>query len=105
MSAEIPQDDLLATMEGLGHIETPGLPVTVEVGYRITIVAQGPGQPEPPGGGPYQTRVLLSARLADLYHWFTEHRDDLVLVLADGRRLPIIVTSPDGDAIGTGAIS
>lgn len=105
VTADIPQDDLLATMEGLGRIETPGLETPVEVGYTITIVAQGPGQPEPPGGGPFLTRVLLSARVADLFHWFTEHREDLVLVLADGRRLPLIVTSPDGDAIGQGMLA
>lgn len=105
MSADIPQDDLLATMEGLGRIEPPGLETPVEVGYTITIVAQGPGQPEPPGGGPFLTRVLISARVADLFHWFTDHRHDLVLVLADGRKLPLIITSPDGDAIGQGMLS
>ena len=105
VSAYIPQDDLLATMEGLGHIETPGLETPVEVGYTITIVAQGPGQPEPPGGGPFLTRVLLRARVADLFHWFSEHRGDLVLVLADERRLPLIITSPDGDAVGNGMLT
>lgn len=105
MSTDIPQDDLLATLEGLGRIEPPDPETPVEVGYTINIVAQGPGQPEPPGGGPFLTRVLLSARVADLFHWFTEHREDLVLVLADGRRLPLIITSPDGDAIGQGMLS
>jgi len=105
VSADIPQDDLLATMDGLGRIETPGLVSPVDVGYTITIVAQGPGQPDPPGGGPFVTRVLLRARLADLFHWYTEHRQDLVLVVDDGRRLPLIITSPDGDAIGQGMLS
>jgi len=105
VSADIPQDDLLATMEGLGRIETPGLSAPVEVGYTITLVARGAGQPEPPGGDPFLTRVLLSARVADLFHWFSEHREDLVLVLADGRRLPLTITSPDGDAIGQGMLS
>ena len=105
MSPDIPRDDLLAIMDGLGCIETPGLETPVAVGYSITIVAQRPGQPDPPGGGPFITRVLLQARVADLFHWYTEHRDDLVLVLDDGRRLPLIVTSPDGDAIGKGMLS
>jgi hypothetical protein len=105
VSADIPQDDLLATMDGLGRIETPGLSAPVEVSYTITLVAPGAGQPVPPGGGPFLTRVLLSARVADLFHWFSEHREDLVLVLADGRRLPLIITSPDGDAIGQGMLS
>ncbi len=100
MSADMPQDDVLATMEGIGSIVLPGPEAPVEVGYTITLVAQGPGQPEPPGGGAFHTRVLLRARVADLFHWFAEHREDLVLVLADERRLPIVVTSPDGDAIG-----
>lgn len=105
VSADIPPDDLLAIMDGLGRIETPGLIAPVPVAYTITIVAQAPGQPEPPGGGAFLTRVLLRARVADLFHWYTEHRDDLVLVVDDGRRLPLIVTSPDGDAIGQGMLS
>jgi len=105
VNSDIPRDDLLAIMDGLGRVETPGLETPVEVGYTITIVAQRPGQPDPPGGGPFVTRVLLQARVADLFHWFTEHRDDLVLVLDDGRRLPLIITSPDGDAIGQGMLS
>ena len=105
VSPDIPRDDLLAIMDGLGRIETPGLETPVEVGYTITIVAQRPGQPDPPGGGPFFTRVLLRARVADLFHWYTEHRDDLMLVLDDGRRLPLIITSPDGDAIGQGMLS
>lgn len=92
-------------MDGLGRIETPGLMPPVEVGYTIRIVAQGPGQPEPPGGGPFLTRVLLRARAADLFHWYMEHRDDLELVVDDGRRLPLIIVSPDGDAIGRGMLS
>ena len=100
MSPETPQDDVLATMAGIGRIVLPSPETPVEVGYTITLVAQGPGQPEPPGGGAFHTRVLLSARVADLFHWFAEHREGLVLELADGRRLPIVVTSPDGDAIG-----
>ena len=105
MTPEIPRDDLLAIMEGLGRIETSGHETPVEVGYTITIVAQGPGQPDPPGGGPFLTRVLLRARVADLFHWYTEHRADLTLVLDDGRRLPLIITSPDGDAIGKRMLS
>jgi hypothetical protein len=105
VSPESPQDDLLAIMEGLGRVETPGLECPVDVGYTITIIAQGPGQPEPPGGGPFVTRVRLRARVADLFHWYSEHRDDLMLVLDDGRRLPLIITSPDGDAIGQGMLS
>lgn len=104
MSTDIPQDDLLATMDGLGRVESPDPAVAVDVGYTITIVAQAPGQPEPPGGGPFLTRVVLRARIADLFHWFSEHRDDLVLVLDDGRRLPLLITSPDGDAIGRGLL-
>ena len=92
-------------MDGLGHIETPGLVTPVDVGYTITIVAQGTGQSDPPGGDPFVTRVLLRARLADLFHWYTEHRQDLVLVVDDGRRLPLVITSPDGDAIGQGMLS
>lgn len=105
MSAETPQDDLLAIMDGLGQIETPGLLTPVPVGYTISIVAPSADRPDPPGGGPFLTRVLLRARGADLFHWFSEHRDDLVLVLDDGRRLPLIITSPDGDAIGQGMLS
>lgn len=105
MSTDIPRDDLLATMDGLGHIETPGLETPVDVGYTLAIVAQGPGQADPPGSGPFVTRVLLRARLADLFHWYTEHRADLVLVVDDGRRLPLLITSPDGDAIGQGMLS
>ncbi|MCC6163723.1 MAG: hypothetical protein IT182_10285 [Acidobacteria bacterium] len=100
MRADMPQDDVLATMEGIGSIVLPDPETPVEVGYRITLVAQRPGQPEPPGGGAFHTRVLLSARVADLFHWFAEHREGLILEIADGRRLPIVVTSPDGDAIG-----
>ena len=92
-------------MEGLGKVEVPGAFEPVAVGYTIQIVALAPGQPEPPGGGPFLTRVTLRARVADLFHWFSEHREDLVLVLDDGRRLPLIVTSPDGDAIGQGMLS
>lgn len=104
MTSNPAHDDLLATMDGLGRVEVPGRPRAVEVGYTIQIVAQAPGQPEPPGGGPFLTRVALRARVADLFHWYTEHRDDLVLVLDDGRRLPLVVTSPDGDAIGKGLL-
>ncbi len=92
-------------MDGLGAVEVPGVPRPVEVGYTIQVVALGPGQPEPPGGGPFLTRVQLRARVADLFHWYAEHRHDLVLVLDDGRRLPLIVTSPDGDAIGQGLLA
>lgn len=99
-----PDDDLLATMDGLGRVQVPGRPAPVEVGYTIQIVAQGAGQPGPPGGDPFLTRVRLRARVADLFHWFTEHRDGLVLVLDDGRRLPLRVTTPDGDAIGNGPL-
>lgn len=105
MSADIPQDDLLAIMDGLGRIETPGLVAPVEVGYTITIVAQGQSHFEPRGGGPFLTRVVLRARVSDLFHWYTEHRDDLVLVVDDGRRLRLVITSPDGDAIGEGMLS
>ena len=105
VSPDTPRDDLLAIMDGLGRVETPGLETPVEVGYTITIVAQRPGQPEPPGGGPFLTRVLLRARVSDLFHWYTHHRDDLKLVLDDGRQLPLIITSPDGDAIGQGMLS
>ena len=101
---DTPQDDLLAIMDGLGRIETPGAIPPVDVGYTITIVAQAPGQPDPPGGGPFLTRVRLRARLADLFHWYSEHREDLALVIDDGRRLPLIITSPDGDAIGRGML-
>jgi hypothetical protein len=92
-------------MEGLGKVEVPGALEPVAVGYTIQIVALAAGQPEPPGGGPFLTRVTLRARVADLFHWYSEHREDLVLVLDDGRRLPLIVTSPDGDAIGQGMLS
>lgn len=94
----------MATMDGLGRVEVPGTPAPIDVGYTIQVLAQAPGQPEPPGGGPFLTRVVLRARVADLFHWYSEHRDDLVLVLDDGRRLPLIVTSPDGDAVGRGMI-
>ena len=102
---DTPQDDLLATMDGLGHIEAPGRASPVEVGYTLTLLAPGPGQTLPPGGGPFLARVQLRARLADLFHWYSEHREDLVLVIDDGRRLPLIITSPDGDAIGQGMLS
>jgi hypothetical protein len=102
---ETPRDDLLATMEGLGSVEVPGSSAPVAVGYTIQLFAQAPGQPAPPGGGPFVTRVALRARVADLFHWYTEHRHDLVLVIDDGRRLPLTVTSPDGDAIGEGMLS
>lgn len=92
-------------MEGLGKVEVPGAASPVDVGYTIQVLSLAPGQPEPPGGGPFFTRVTLRARVADLFHWFSEHRDDLVLVLDDGRRLPLVVTSPDGDAIGQGMLS
>jgi hypothetical protein len=105
VSPDFPTDDLLAIMDGLGRVETPGPESAVDVGYTITIVAQRPGEPAPPDGAPFVTRVLLQARVADLFHWFAEHRDDLVLVLDDGRRLPLIITSPDGDAIGQGILS
>ena len=99
------RDDLLATMEGLGSVEAPGSHAPVAVGYTIQLFAQAADQPPPPGGGPFVTRVALRARVADLFHWYTEHRHDLVLVLDDGRRLPLIITSPDGDAIGQGMLS
>ena len=85
-------------------VEVPGRTHPTEVGYTIHIVAQAAGQPDPPGGGPFLTRVTLRARVADLFHWYTEHRDDLVLVLDDGRRVPLVVTTPDGDAIGKGPL-
>ena len=99
------KDDLLATMEGLGTVEIPGTGAPVDVGYTIWLYAQAPGQPLPPGGGTFVTRVALRARVADLFHWYTEHREDLVLAIDDGRRLPLIITSPDGDAIGQGMLS
>ncbi|HTV01296.1 MAG TPA: hypothetical protein VMF13_12185 [Luteitalea sp.] len=99
------KDDLLATMEGLGTVEIPGSSAPVDVGYTIWLYAQAPGQPAPPGGGPFVTKVALRARVADLFHWYTEHREDLVLVIDDGRRLPLIIMSPDGDAIGQGMLS
>ncbi len=100
MPSHTPNDDLLATMEGLGTVEVPDGVAPVAVGYTIQVVALAPGQPDPPGGGPFLTRVTLRARVADLFHWYSEHRTDLVLVLDDRRRLPLIITSPDGDAIG-----
>jgi hypothetical protein len=103
--SDSPDDDLLASMEGLGAVEVPGITAPVEVGYTIQILAPGPGRPAPPDGGPFLTRVALRARVADLFHWYTEHRGDLVLVLDDGRRLPLTITSPDGDAIGQGVLS
>lgn len=99
-----PHDDLLATLDGLGLVEVPGRSQPVEVGYTIRIVAQAAGQPEPPDGAPFLTRVTVRARVADLFHWYSEHRDDLVLVLDDGRRVPLVVTTPDGDAIGKGLV-
>lgn len=92
-------DDVLAVMDGLGTIEVPA-EQPVDVGYTITLVVPGAGQPEPPGGSPVLTRVEVRARVADLYHWYAEHRTDLVLRLEDGRRLPLIMTSPDGAALG-----
>ena len=105
MPSHIPDDDLLATMEGLGRIEIPGGITPVDVGYTIQVLAVAAGQPDPPGGGPFLTRVVLRARVADLFHWYTEHREDLVLALDDGRRLPLIITSPDGDAVGQGMLA
>jgi hypothetical protein len=89
VNTNTPPDDLMATMDGLGRVEVPGTPGPIDVGYTIQILAQAPGQPEPPGGGPFLTRVLLRARVADLFHWYTEH---------------LIITSPDGDALGRGMI-
>lgn len=86
-------------MEGLGLVEVPGS-LPIEVGYTLTLVVPGASQPEPPGGGPVLTRVTLRARIADLFHWYAEHPSDLVLVLEDGRRLALLVTSADGSAIG-----
>ena len=103
--SDTPHDDLLAIMDGLGTVQVPGNVAPIEVGYTIKVLAQSPGQPDPPGGGPLITRVPLHARVADQFHWYSEHRRDLVLVLDDGRRLPLIVTSPDGDAIGQGRLS
>jgi hypothetical protein len=51
------------------------------------------------------TRVAIRARLADLFHWYTEHRADATLVLEDGRRLALVIMSPDGDAIGQHALA
>ena len=98
----LPLRDVLAGLDGL---LLTGAVAPVAVGYTIQLFAQAPGQPPPPGGGPFVTRVALRARVADLFHWYSEHRHDLVLVIDDGRRLPLIITSPDGDAIGQGMLS
>lgn len=97
-------EDLLATMEGLGRIEVAG-DAPVQVGYTIMLVVPGADAPSPPGGGPVLTRVAIRARLADLFHWYTEHRADATLVLEDGRRLALVIMSPDGDAIGQHALA
>lgn len=97
-------EDLLATMEGLGVIDVAG-DAPVQVGYTITLVVPGADAPAPPGGGPVLTRVAIRARLADLFHWYTEHRADATLVLEDGRRLALVILSPDGDAIGQHSLS
>lgn len=104
MTDQSRRDDLLATIEGLGVVEVPGA-ATLAVGYTIRVFSPSPGQPDPPGGGPFVTRVQLHARVADLFHWYAEHRDDLVLVLDDARRLPLIILTPDGDAVGRGELA
>jgi len=96
-------DDLLATMDGLGTVEVPRVPAS-EVAYTIRVFAPAADQVRSSDTPPFVTRVQLRARVADLFHWYTEHRTDVVLVLDDGRRVPLTLLTADGDAVGHGLL-